>query len=350
MVYSLAESIIKRGAVTQLYDVEIQTFEIESNRLGAGPWTLSDTSQNDVMGKVSSGNPLMGDIASRMFQGIRTSANEVYVLDVVLDDGDIFELQSKSLGKRVRLERKLLKPFLRGEDIKAYSITKPTRYVLIPYHTESGKAELISSSTFKREFPLCWKYLLENRTVLEAREDGKMKHENWYAFVYPKNLDQFGQPKIITPDIAPSSSFALDEFGEYTFVSGYGIVLDSSTAYDLRYMLALLNSRTLDFYLKKISSRLQQGFYRYFSQYIAQLPIRRIDFADPADKSAHDEIVKMVEEMLELQKQRQQAEAGKEDARFALQMRIEALDKEIDARVYRLYGLTEEEIKVVEVG
>jgi type II restriction/modification system DNA methylase subunit YeeA len=102
--------------------------------------------------------------------------------------------------------------------------------------------------------------------------------------------------------------------------------------------------------LKKISSRLQQGFYRYFSQYIAQLPIRRIDFADPADKSAHDEIVKMVEEMLELQKQRQQAEAGKEDARFALQMRIEALDKEIDARVYRLYGLTEEEIKVVEVG
>jgi hypothetical protein len=54
--------------------------------------------------------------------------------------------------------------------------------------------------------------------------------------------------------------------------------------------------------------------------------------------------------MLDLQKQHQQAEAAKEDARFALEKRIQALDGEIDARVYRLYGLTEEEIKVVEGG
>jgi hypothetical protein len=57
-----------------------------------------------------------------------------------------------------------------------------------------------------------------------------------------------------------------------------------------------------------------------------------------------------MEEMLDLQKQRQQAEAGKEDARFDLQKRIQGLDEEIDRRVYQLYGLTEEEIKVVEGG
>jgi hypothetical protein len=56
------------------------------------------------------------------------------------------------------------------------------------------------------------------------------------------------------------------------------------------------------------------------------------------------------EQMLDLQKQHQQAEAGKEDARFALQKRIQALDEEIDADVYRLYGMTEDEIKVVEGG
>jgi hypothetical protein len=76
--------------------------------------------------------------------------------------------------------------------------------------------------------------------------------------------------------------------------------------------------------------------------------IMRRSLADLAEKSAHDEIVKMVEEMLALQKQRQQAEAGKEDVRFALQKRIDALDKEIDVRVYCLYGLTEEEIRIVE--
>ena len=81
---------------------------------------------------------------------------------------------------------------------------------------------------------------------------------------------------------------------------------------------------------------------------IGQLPIHRINFADPAEKSAHDEIVRLVEEMLDLQKQHQQAEAGKEDFRFTLQKRIQALDKEIDARVYKLYGLSPDEIKIVE--
>ena len=52
--------------------------------------------------------------------------------------------------------------------------------------------------------------------------------------------------------------------------------------------------------------------------------------------------------MLRVLHGRQNAEAGKEDARFALQKRIQALDDEIDARVYRLHGLTEEEIRVVE--
>ena len=52
--------------------------------------------------------------------------------------------------------------------------------------------------------------------------------------------------------------------------------------------------------------------------------------------------------MLDLQKQHQQAEAAKEDARFALQKRIQELDQAIDAHVYRLYGLTDAEIKIVE--
>jgi len=57
--------------------------------------------------------------------------------------------------------------------------------------------------------------------------------------------------------------------------------------------------------------------------YLKQLPIHRIDFTDLFEKSAHDEIVRLVQEMLDLQKQHQQAEAAKEDARFALHKRIQ---------------------------
>jgi hypothetical protein len=116
--------------------------------------------------------------------------------------------------------------------------------------------------------------------------------------------------------------------------------------YDDRFFLGLINSKVLGYYYRVVLF----GGLSILPEDVRRLPIRRIDFGVPVEKSAHDEIVKMVEEMLALQKQRQQAEAAKEDARFALQKRIQALDKEIDARVYRLYGLTEEEVKIVEGG
>ena len=80
---------------------------------------------------------------------------------------------------------------------------------------------------------------------------------------------------------------------------------------------------------------------------VRQLPIRRINFDDPADVARHDKMVEMVEEMLRLQKEHAEAEALKEDRRHDLARRIERLDVEIDALVYELYGLMEEEIGVV---
>ena len=81
-----------------------------------------------------------------------------------------------------------------------------------------------------------------------------------------------------------------------------------------------------------------------------RFPIRRINFSDPAEKRQHDEIVQLVTEMLELHKEHAEAERALDDRRHALQKRIEKLDAEIDARVYALCVLTEDEIKIVEAG
>ena len=81
----------------------------------------------------------------------------------------------------MKIERDVLKPFLRGEDIKAYSIAKPTQYVIVPYHVIEGHATLIDAKALKKDSPLCWEYLLKNREALENREKGKMKHERILA-------------------------------------------------------------------------------------------------------------------------------------------------------------------------
>jgi hypothetical protein len=80
-----------------------------------------------------------------------------------------------------------------------------------------------------------------------------------------------------------------------------------------------------------------------------KLPIRRLDFANPAEKSAHNEIVKLVEKMLALQKERQTVRLEEDlDRARSLDRQIAQIDEEIDKRVYVLYGLAEQEIKIVE--
>ncbi len=82
--------------------------------------------------------------------------------------------------------------------------------------------------------------------------------------------------------------------------------------------------------------------------YLNPFPIRSINFSDPADVAHHDRMVTLVEQMLELHKR--QAAATSQSDRDLYQRQIDATDREIDKLVYELYGLTEEEIKIVEEG
>jgi hypothetical protein len=218
--------------------------------------------------------------------------------------------------------------------------------VIIPYRVDSGQTAIIPEKELKQRFPNTYAYLLENKSYLEERERGRMKGPQWYGYVYPKNIEVMNSNKILIPDIADQASFALDEEGQYAFVSGYGITLKSGIPETPKYILGLLNSRVLDFYLKQVSTTLRGGFFRYFTQFVEQLPIRTIDFADPADAALHDRMVALVERMLDLH-QRLAAAAIPAD-KSLYQRQIDATDAQIDALVYALYGLTEEEIEIVE--
>jgi hypothetical protein len=104
------------------------------------------------------------------------------------------------------------------------------------------------------------------------------------------------------------------------------------------YLLGLLNSTLLESYWKQISTPMRGGFYRYFSQFLGQLPIRPIDFANATDKAMHDDMVRLVDQMLTLH--RQLATAGTAREKSALQLQITALDRAIDSLVFRLYAIS----------
>ena len=107
-----------------------------------------------------------------------------------------------------------------------------------------------------------------------------------------------------------------------------------------------MNSRLLDFYLKKVSSNFRGGYFAANKQFIEQLPIRTINFNDPTDKVRHDRMVQLVEQMLTLHKELLKTRTDHEQN--LIKRRIEATDRQIDTLVYELYGLTDDEIATVE--
>jgi len=288
----------------------------------------------------------LGDVAENISQGIRTSANEVYVLDAISSNETVVSAHAKLIDRAVDIERGIVSLFLKGREIKPYSIRSSGKIIIIPYQIECKRQRLLSEYELKKKYPMCLAYLYEQKTYLKNREHGKMSGQDWYAFVYPKNIELMKTPKILVPDIADRASFALDETGAYAFTSGYGITLKENSEVSLKYILALLNSKILDFYLKRISTNMRGGFFRYFTQFLDKLPIRLIDFSDSADVARHNRVVTLVDAMLSLNKQLATTRTPHEQT--LLKRQIETTDRQIDRIVYELYDLTEEEMAIVE--
>ncbi len=319
---------------------------IESAKITHAEWNFVVGQGSRLFDRLRAMPVKLGDVAGRMAQGIRTSANEIFVLDTVAVKRKTITARSLALDAEVELESGIAQCFLLGREIRRYYIADSAKTVIIPYRIVSGHSVLISEQEMQKSFPRTFEYLSDNKKALENRERGRMRGLYWYAFSRLQNIEIMKSSKILVPDIAAGASFAWDEKGEYAFTSGYGITFREGMKESPKYILGLLNSKVLDFYLKRISTTMRGGFFRYFTQFLEQLPIRRVDFSVPDDRSKHDRMVEQVDRMLLLQQEFSEAKTDHE--RTSLQRQIDVTDKMIDGLVYELYGLSDEEVAVVE--
>ncbi|MBM4056366.1 MAG: hypothetical protein FJ264_17175, partial [Planctomycetes bacterium] len=351
--YVSASDYLKKNQKANLDDLETQFVKISHNKLTSKPWSFATSKYIKILERIEEGNVRFCNVVEKIFQGLVTSADKIYLLqktDENVKDKNLIPLYSVALEKEVFLEKENVHPLLKGSlDIRRYYTEIISRFVLFPY--KDGK--LISQEIFEKTYPHCWQYLLENKATLADREKGKMKHAGWYGYVYPKSLSLFEIPKLLTPSIAKQASFTYDENGEYYFVGsggggggGYGIILKEDIKLSPLYILALLNSRLLDFYLQNISSPFRHGYFAYNKQYVEQLPIKLLDLSNPIEKSRHDELVSLADRMLKLNKELQKTSENT-DKWYSLKKEIEQTDKLIDEIVYELYEVTEEERKII---
>lgn len=321
--------------------------DIPLKALSSSKWTFSIGKGGKLVDKLSRMPSKLVDVAERMAQGIRTSANEVYVLDVVSTSGNYVRAHSKILDKEVKLEKASICNFLQGREIRPFHVEPSGKVVIIPYSINEHRATLIEENELEGKYPRTYEYLKQNKEYLCAREHGRMHGGNWYGYVYPKNIEIMHVPKILVPDIANQASFAFDRNGEYAFTSGYGVTLKTAIGISPLYLMGLLNSPVLDYFLKQVSTTMRGGYFRYFTQYIEQIPIILIDLENAAKMKIHNEIVQLIENIVKNHAILIGSAKTQHDKKL-IEDRIMVYHTNVNQIIFELYDLTPEEIKIVE--
>ncbi len=156
--------------------------------------------------------------------------------------------------------------------------------------------------------------------------------------MYPSNETLILQPKILMRQTSDSIRACYDEDCYYCQNS---VFIIHASEINLKFLLGLLNSKLLNFVYKLGNPQTSKVFAEIKPRVIKQLPIRTIDFTNPAEKAQHDKLVALVDNMLELQKKYHETRMERDKELYERQIKI--VDARIDRLVYDLYGLTEGE-------
>lgn len=307
----------------------------------ARPWTFAVGVGGRLIELLREQPLVLGDVTDRIFQGLKTGADSVYIVSYLTQQDGIVQVSSKATGQSHRLEADLLHPLIKGGDSHAFEMMTTSRRIIFPYTAENGKNLLIDSTDLQRLYPLTWSYLEQCRHLLESRERGRWRGPSWYGYSRQQALDVIGLPKLFTPDLCLHASVSRDETGTQYFTGGvaggYGITpADGISALML---LALLNSRVIDSYVRMTSTPLRGGYFSWEARFIRTLPIPEIDNA------SRDQLAEWAGEIERLKSRRGQSRTQTDSQ--MLDRQVTAILNNIDRLVCSLYGLDDSDMQLV---
>lgn len=247
---------------------------VNTDKLNKDTWVLASSEVSKLLNKLNEQPLRLEDVFEKIFQGIATSKDDVYFIYDCTETQSTITGESKQLNKRVTIEKGLVKPLLKGEDVHRYDNLSSNRYVIFPYKLENGTANLYAEEELKLLFPNGYAYLKECETLLRGREKGRLKNDiYWYRYIYPKNLTLFQSPKLVAPEISLGGNFSYDGNGQfYSTTKIYGYILKSSMIqYGYNFFLGLLNSSLFWFFIQNTGYVLRGGYFTFKTNYVSVL-------------------------------------------------------------------------------
>lgn len=257
----------------------------------------------------SKGRPLGEFLNCEVYYGIKTGLNAAFLID---------EDTRKQIIEADPSSASFIRPHTSGKGIKRYSSPRPTEYLVLLKKgwTKSllgaGLTEADALQRLLERFPSLFHWLLQFELRAKQRDD---QGDYWWELRSCDYYQAFERPKIMWAEIAERGQFTLDNTGLYADTTVF------ITPHSDLWLLGYLNSKLFSWHFARLSSTIRGGFFRWKRVYIEQ-----VSLVEPNDQL----------------KERLNALVL---SRMAGDISVEA---EIDAVVYGLYGLGEEEVKVVE--
>jgi len=309
------------GALTK--PARFEHLTLRDPKLSSAPWVFSNDRTASLCAKVDQAGTPIGKFML-IGQGMQTGANNVFgelPISVIQD----WHLSSENYAFRIS-----------NSDIGRYSISRRNE-VLLYVEEETDFAHLPAKVR---------DHLNAHISKLKGRAAYKRGNCEWWKFTWPLHKTHYSSARLVCPYLAQTNRFALVDGERLIGLTDTTVLFDNEQAESLKYLLGLLNSRLLTFRFRSIGKLKGNGIYEYFWNSISRLCVKRLDLSKKPDRERHDRLVELVDTMLALHAKL--AAAQSPDVEENLRRQIAATDRAIDALVYALYGLTAEEIALVE--
>lgn len=365
-------------------------------------WQLNNSSHQALLDKLHKNKFNIAYFFSDVARGIVSGADDVFILKGQITE-NLFKGYSKELDKEIEIEAALVRPILMGSSVSRYQKLQNEKFIIYPHIRNNGKTEIISEDRFQTSYPLTFSYLSNFKNKLT---DKKIRYKTnpsfWYSLHNSRDLNIFECKKIITPYLANNCQMTIDNCGEFVTNDKCSILIlkpQYQQLYEL--FLGVLNSKLMWFYINKTSSEFSGGYFAFTNLFLNPFP-----FPEISEKNSESLIKKAKTQLLNTENHQkikskflmyfslqyhlekltmklynwdlldfsdfikelnkaikavkgtpltkkdefEWMELFEENKKKALELKsqIDQTDKEIDRMVYELYGLTEEEIQIVE--
>jgi len=288
--------------------VEQNKFYLSQNGLSEKIWQLENETKLALKEKIENGSITLNKTGTvNIYRGVTTGYNPAFIID---------DEKRNELLKEDKSNNSIIKPMLQGRNIRKWVYNKTSDFLIF---TRRG--------IDIKEFPSIKKHLNNFKQQLEPGVGRKPGSYNWYEIqdntaYYP----EFENEKIIWGLTSDKWTFAYDD--EKNFLPSNGYIL-TSTEIPIKYLLALMNSKLMEFYFSFIGIMTAGGAYTLKYETVIEFPIKNISL------SKQNHFIKLVDQILFAKAKNPQANTKQ-------------LEDQIDIMVYKLYNLTPEEIKIVE--